>query len=78
MNRILPCSAVLLLLLLVAAPIKNSGLQPTQTAAASSTPTPGSHDKPEHPKWSYSGALGPQHWAEDYPDCGRKDQFLST
>src|SRR6476619_7370970 len=74
MNRILPCSAVLLLLLLVAAPIKNSGLQSTQTAAASSTLTPEGHASHEPPQWSYSGALGPQHWAEDYPDWGRKDQ----
>jgi carbonic anhydrase len=74
MNRILTYSAVLLLLLLVAAPIRNSALQSTQTAGASSAPTSKSHDKPEHPKWSYSGALGPQHWPEDYPDCGRKDQ----
>jgi carbonic anhydrase len=74
MNRILAYSAVLLLLLLVAAPIRNSALQSTQTAGASSAPTSKSHDKPEHPKWSYSGALGPQHWPEDYPDCGRKDQ----
>src|SRR5579864_911858 len=72
MNKILPYSAILLFLLLVASPMKNSGLQSTQTA--SSTQTPEGHDNPEHPKWSYSGALGPQHWAEDYPDCGRKDQ----
>jgi carbonic anhydrase len=74
MNRILAYSAVLLLFLLVAAPIRNSALQSTQTAGASSAPTSKSHDKPEHPKWSYGGALGPQHWPEDYPDCGRKDQ----
>jgi carbonic anhydrase len=74
MNRILAYSAILLFLLFVAAPIKNSGLQSTQTAEASSTSTPEGQDKPEHPEWSYSGALGPQHWAENYPDCGRKDQ----
>jgi carbonic anhydrase len=74
MNKLLTYSAALLLLLLLAAPIKNSGLQSTQAAEASSPPTQQDHDKPEHPKWSYSGALGPQHWAEDYPDCGRKDQ----
>ena len=74
MNKLLTYSAALLFLLLLAAPIKNSGLQSTQTADASSTPATQDHDKAEHPKWSYSGALGPQHWAEDYPDCGRKDQ----
>ena len=36
MNRILACLAVLLLSLFVVAPIKNSGLQSTQTAEASS------------------------------------------
>jgi carbonic anhydrase len=30
--------------------------------------------KTEHPEWSYSGPDGPQYWAKNYPDCGRKDQ----
>ncbi len=39
MNKPLMYSAALLFLLLLAAPIKNSGLQSTQKAEASSTPT---------------------------------------
>ncbi|MEX0748123.1 MAG: carbonic anhydrase family protein, partial [Rhodothermales bacterium] len=27
-----------------------------------------------HPEWTYAGEHGPQHWAEDYPECGMPGQ----
>jgi len=27
-----------------------------------------------HPEWTYAGEHGPQHWAEDFPECGMTGQ----
>lgn len=43
-------------------------------AAQPANPNGNGQQKPEHPEWSFSGPNGPDHWADDYPDCGRKDQ----
>lgn len=60
-----PVSMLLAVFLLAGQPANPSLERSAATAA---------QDHKSAPEWSYSGPNGPDHWADNYPDCGRKDQ----
>jgi carbonic anhydrase len=61
-----PGSFLLAVFFLAGQPV-NPNIQPSAATTAQD-------QKPEHPEWSYSGPNGPDHWADNYPDCGGKHQ----